>query len=219
MPRPETEWTAELAIRAAQAAGSEPRVLDVGTGSGCIALAAACEVPGSRVWATDISGDALELARENADRLGIRNVAFFQGDLYGAVPREIAGGFDVIVSNPPYVTSAEYEELQPEVRDYEPAGALLARDSGMEFQKRVIEGAPEWLRPGGTLIMEGSPSQIPSLAESYGAEVVRDLQGLPRCLLLRRIEASLHPSGLTARTLCDYILEEQQLLKREGGEP
>jgi release factor glutamine methyltransferase len=185
VPRPETELTAELAIRAAQAAGREPRVLDIGTGSGCIALSVASEVPGSRVWATDISGDALGLARENAVELNISSVTFLQGDLYAAVPSEMRGSFDVIVSNPPYVTSAEYEELQPEVREHEPAGALLAGDGGMQFQKRLIEKAPEWLRPGGTLVLEGSPAQILALVGAYGAEPVNDLQGLPRCLVLR----------------------------------
>jgi len=185
VPRPETELTAELAIRAAQAAGREPRVLDIGTGSGCIALSVASEVPGSRVWATDISGDALGLARENAAELNISSVTFLQGDLYAAVPSEMRGSFDVIVSNPPYVTSAEYEELQPEVREHEPAGALLAGDGGMQFQKRLIEKAPEWLRPGGTLVLEGSPAQILALVGAYGAEPVNDLQGLPRCLVLR----------------------------------
>ena len=185
VPRPETELTADLAIGAAREAGPEPRVLDIGTGSGCIALSVACEVPGSLVWATDIGGEALELARENASELHISDVTFLQGDLYEAVPRELAGTFDVIVSNPPYVTPEEYRDLQPEVRDYEPAAALLARNGGTEFQKRLLEGAHEWLPAGGAMVLEGSPSHIPALAESYGAEVVRDLQGLPRCLVLR----------------------------------
>lgn len=184
VPRPETELTAELAIRAALAAGPAPQVLDVGTGGGCIALSVAREVPGARVWATDISGEALALAGENAQELGLHNVIFLVGDLYGAMPPELAGSLDIIVSNPPYVTVEEYEELQPEVREYEPPGALLAGDGGTEFQRRLIEGAPEWLRAGGMLILEGSPSQIPRLAEDYGGEVVPDLQGLPRCLAL-----------------------------------
>lgn len=187
VPRPETELTAELSIRAAREAGPEPRVLDVGTGCGCIALSVAHEVAGSRVWATDVSSDALQLARENASELDMRDIAFLQGDLYEAVPAELKGSLDVIVSNPPYVTAAEYEELQPEVRKYEPAEALLAGDGGMEFQKHLLEGAGRWLRPGSTLVIEGSPSQIPTLAESYGAEVISDLQGLPRCLVFRRI--------------------------------
>ncbi len=185
VPRPETELTAELAIRAANAAGPAPQVLDVGTGGGCIALSVAYEVPGARVWATDISDEALALARENVQELGLGNVIFLPGYLYEAVPSELAGNLDVIVSNPPYVTASEYEELQPEVREYEPAGALLAGDDGMEFQKRLLDGAPDWLRAGGVLVLEGSPSQIPRLAEAYGGEAVLDLQGLPRCMIFR----------------------------------
>ncbi len=186
VPRPETELTAELAIRAAKESGPQPRLLDVGTGGGCIALSLAREVPGSRVWATDINAEALALARTNAAMLGIDGVTFLEGDLYSALPAELRGAFDVIASNPPYVTAEEYEELQPEVREYEPRGALLAGDDGMEFQKRLLEGAHDWLRPDGTLVLEGSPSQVPVLAEAWGADVVCDMAGLPRCLIYRR---------------------------------
>ncbi len=185
VPRPETELTAGLAIRAAREAGPEPRVLDVGTGGGCIALSVAREVQGSRIWVTDISDEALTLARENAEELEIQTVTFLAGDLYGALPADRQGTFDVIVSNPPYVTREEYEGLQLEVREYEPPVALLAGDGGTEFQRRLLDGAPVWLRPGGTLVLEGSPAQIPRLADDYHAEVVVDMQGLPRCLLYR----------------------------------
>ncbi|MHB8780278.1 MAG: peptide chain release factor N(5)-glutamine methyltransferase [Candidatus Geothermincolia bacterium] len=187
IPRPETELTAQLAVDAARRFAA-PRVADIGTGSGCIALSVAAEVPGARVWATDVSPDALALARANASLLGLA-VTFLAGDLYEALPDEMRGGFDVIVSNPPYVAEDEYALLQPEI-GYEPRGALLAAGAGTEFLSRLAAGAAHWLSANGSLILEGSPTTLPAIARDWGGEVVNDLSGLPRCLIRGRHDSS-----------------------------
>ncbi len=183
IPRPETELTAQLAVDAARRFAA-PRVADIGTGSGCIALSVAAEVPGARVWATDISRDALALARANASLSGLA-VTFLAGDLYEALPHQMRGSFDVIVSNPPYVAEDEYPLLQPEI-GYEPRGALLAAGAGTEFLSRLAVAASRWLAADGSLILEGSPTTIPPIAREWGGEVVNDLSGLPRCLIWAR---------------------------------
>jgi release factor glutamine methyltransferase len=137
VPRPETEDVVERCL-ALLADVAQPRVVDVGTGTGAIALALAQERPDARVWATDISPEALELARENATALEL-DVELVEGDLLAG----LGGPFDLVVSNPPYVLPAEVEALEPEVRDWEPRGALV--DEGQTARlaveaKRVLDG-------------------------------------------------------------------------------
>ena len=190
IPRPETETLVEVALaRLAHlaAGGAErPRVLDIGTGSGAVALALAAEHPTASVVATEIDDRALEMARLNAMRLGLsERVEFVLGDLYEGLP----GGarFDVIVSNPPYVTTAELAGLEPAVRDYEPHSALLAGESGLDFYERIVPAAPTYLVPGGLLAVEIAAERALEVQKLFAAtgrfeaiETVNDLGGTPR---------------------------------------
>jgi len=189
IPRPETELLVERALQKLREEPSLRVVADLGTGSGNIALAVAQEAPRCQVFATDISADALRVAERNAWRNGLSGrVRFLRGDLYEALPDELRGGVDLLLSNPPYVPAGEYLSLPPEVRDHEPREALLSDESGTLFHLRILEGAAGWLAPGGWFILEGGAEQVPSLrgeAERWGfvgVEVLCDLNGLPRFL-------------------------------------
>ena len=136
-------------------------VLDLGTGSGAIALALAYERPDAVVTAVDISPGALAIALHNAEKLDLTRVRFLESDLFAALEGET---FDLIAANLPYVTDEEYDELEPEVRIHEPRLALTAPDSGFALISRAAEEAPRYLNPGGSVIFELSPAQVPRLA-------------------------------------------------------
>ena len=192
IPRPETEVVAGLAVDAAAALDRPAVAVDLGTGSGAIALSLAAERwPHIEVWATDASADALAVARANLAGLGRRAgvVRLLEGDWYDALPAELAGRADVIVSNPPYV--ADGDPLPAEVADWEPTAALLAGADGLSDLRRIIAGAPSWLAPGGTLVVEMGETQadaVSALAAAAGFADVRvepDLAGRPRALVAR----------------------------------
>jgi release factor glutamine methyltransferase len=189
IPRPETEVLAELALAACDRLGARV-VVDLGTGSGALALALATERDGMQVWATDVSGDVLEVAEANRAALGA-SVNLVQGSWYEALPADVRGWVDVIVSNPPYVSEAEMRELGPEVRDWEPSGALCAGPDGLEDVAAVVREAPEWLASPGELLVEMAPHQTPlaaQLAREAGFEDVEirtDLAGRERVLVAR----------------------------------
>ena len=159
IPRPETEGLAERAVAALRRSpGTRPLALDVGTGSGAIAVTLAAEVPAARVVATDISPGALRMARENAARHGVAaRVLPVCCDLLSAL--KCGGRFAVVVSNPPYVAEGEWPLLPPEVRDHEPPGALLAGRDGLSVLRRLVAGAAGLLSPGGELWCEIGASQ------------------------------------------------------------
>ncbi len=189
IPRPETEVVAGLAIDALPGGGV---LVDLGTGSGAIALAAAAERwPDLEVWATDVSTDALAIARANLAGLGRRAgvVRLVEGDWYDALPHELRGRVDVVASNPPYV--AAHEELPAEVADWEPIGALVPGPTGLEAIEVIVAGAPTWLRPGGTLVVEIGETQgdaVLALAAQAGlvdARIEPDLGGRDRALVAR----------------------------------
>jgi release factor glutamine methyltransferase len=192
VPRPETELLVEAALSALPAGG---RALDLCTGSGCVAISLALGRPGARVLATDVSEDALAVARENAAVLGA-GVEFATGDLWSAVH----GGepFDVIASNPPYIPANELPGLSREVRR-EPCIALDGGPDGLAFLRRIVEGAPSRLRPGGTLCLEMHESHVeslPALCREAGfahAEARRDYAGLPR-LTVATLAATKDPA-------------------------
>lgn len=169
IPRPETELLVQEAIGLATLPpGSEDRViriLDLGTGCGAIAVCLAREIPHAQISATDISRGALKVASINATSHGVLNrISFLQGDLWGPfIGMDIS--FDIILSNPPYVASGQYDSLPPEVRDYEPRQALDGRENGMHYIKAIIETAPDFLNPGGWLILEMSPEQTQEAIE------------------------------------------------------
>ncbi len=159
IPRPETEFlviaVADLVKQAAREK-AELMIADVGTGSGILATCLARQFVQARVWATDISSAALEIARENATTHGVAGrIEFLCGDLLAPVPGDT--WFDFIVSNPPYVSTSEYAEISREVRDFEPKQALLAGDTGTEVIERLIPDAAGKLKPGGWLLLEISP--------------------------------------------------------------
>jgi release factor glutamine methyltransferase len=195
IPRPETEF---LLIRlldlvAEQTARAEPwRIADVGTGSGILAVCAALKVANARVAAIDISPEALAVARENALAHGvIDRIEFLQGDLFAAVPPDAK--FDFIVSNPPYISTAEMAELKPDVREFEPRLALEAGPRGTEVIERLIPQAAERLAAGGWLLMEISPMIDAAVRKLLAADsrfepqpTLKDLAGLPRVAQARR---------------------------------
>jgi release factor glutamine methyltransferase len=155
VPRPETEVLVERCLAILD--GGSPRVLDVGTGTGAIALSIADERPNARVTALEVSSDALELARENAALTGM-SVEFVEGDLTGGLgDRE----YDLVVSNPPYITQEELATLQPEVRDWEPRLATV----GGEHTRLIAEHALEALQPGGRLVLEVADTRAAEAAE------------------------------------------------------
>jgi release factor glutamine methyltransferase len=180
VPRPETEIVVERAL-AAIAGLETPRVVDVGTGSGAIALAIADEHPGAAVTATDVSPDALALARENAARLELQ-VAFVEADLLDGQ----TGPFDLVVSNPPYVGADEIDALQPEVRDWEPRTALVG-----DVSADLARAASERLAPGGMLVLEchaDMAAEIATTLESLGyvrPVITCDLAGRERVVEAR----------------------------------
>jgi release factor glutamine methyltransferase len=182
IPRPETEVLVETACTLAPGAR---RVLDVGTGSGVIAAALARELPEAAIWASDLLGDALDVARRNLARHAPR-VTLVRGDLLA--PFRTAA-FDLVVSNPPYCTLGEMEGLEPEVRDYEPRSALVAADGGLAALLTLVATAPVVLRPDGWLMMEMGAGQRVAVDAAacadgrYARTVVRsDLAGIERVL-------------------------------------
>jgi release factor glutamine methyltransferase len=157
------------------AAGS-PSVLDLGTGSGAIAVAIAVEIPAARIVATDVTAAALEVAPRNAAKHGVTGrIEFRQGDLYEVVRADER--FDSIVSNPPYCRRRELAGLQPEVREWEPAGALVSGADGMDVTRRIVERAPEFLAPQGWLLIEVG-TQADAVRALFEAGAWRDV----RCL-------------------------------------
>ncbi len=144
-----------------------PVAVDLATGAGTIALAVAHEVPKATVYGTDLSDEAIGLARKNAKRLGL-TVAFRQGDLFGALPKKLRGLVDVITLHPPYVASGEMEDLPDEIRDWEPVHTLTDRsDDGLGLIRRTVEEAPAWLRGRGWLLMEVDPDRARDVMPIY----------------------------------------------------
>ena len=161
VPRPDTETLVDVALERTRACSMSMRLLDLCTGSGCVAITLARERPTSRVTATDVSADALEVARANAQRLGAYNVAFVEGDLYAPV----AGArFDVITANAPYIATSEIATLMPDVRDFEPRLALDGGADGLDLVRRIVADAHGVLVPGGVLALEVGAGEAPAVA-------------------------------------------------------
>lgn len=188
VPRPETEQLVELVLERLAGVPS-PRLIDLGTGSGAIALALAAARPDARILAIDQSREALSIARSNAEAAGLRDrVAFRSGNWLQGID-SIA---DVIVSNPPYLSEAEWQAARPEVREHEPRSALVATEDGCSDLLCILNQAAGRLAPGGLLAMEMGPDHGPRLlaaAQAAGyvdAEVLRDFSGRERFFLSRR---------------------------------
>ena len=199
VPRPETELLVEESLVLLHGTAA-PVIVDVGTGSGCIALSLAAEIPGAVVHATDVSATALAIARGNAERLGLaERIALHHGDLLKPVAT-LHGHVDLVVSNPPYVDRRERETLAPEVRDHEPELALFPPGEADSIYRRLVPAAYEWLRPGGFLVVEIPPAlaeAVSGLLAEAGfceARVASDLAGRPR--MARGRKPLRTPAGL-----------------------
>jgi len=198
IPRPETEHVIETVLELAsveRAGGQEcpphMKILDVGTGSGCIALALAQEFPGAEIYATDISATALEVARANAARHQFEHcIQFHQADLLQGFS---LSGLDFIVSNPPYVGESEEDQVQLEVRKFEPRTAVFAGPTGVEVIARLIPQAHAALQPGGWLILEISGNiarAVGQLLKGWDdVRIIPDLQSIPRVAQARKRRA------------------------------
>lgn len=187
IPRPETELIVDLARDYLTDLEPPLRILDVGTGSGCLAITLALEMPSCEVHAVDVSGEALEVARANATALGAE-VRFMEQD--GMEAAKDGTPWDLIVCNPPYVNPARRADLAPEVRDHEPAGALFAPEGDEHYWVRSLaQGARSWLQSGGRMLVELGYEQGPAALElgrqaDPEARVEQDLAGIPRVLVL-----------------------------------
>jgi release factor glutamine methyltransferase len=192
IPRPETEHVVETVLDLVKDlppdTGGKLRMVDVGTGSGCIALALASELPQAEVHASDISPEALEIARVNAARFAMDSrIRFRKSDLLAAYLQDT---FDFVVSNPPYVGELEADKVQKQVREYEPKIAVFSGEQGLDVYRRLIPQAQAALKPGGWLVVEIGFSTEAGVKELLtGWEDVRvtpDLQGIPRVIAARK---------------------------------
>jgi release factor glutamine methyltransferase len=191
VPRPETETVVEVALAAVDASGPRTqalRIADLGTGSGALLLALLGELPNARGIGTDISIEALMMARANARRLGMTRAAFVACD----VASPLRSSFDLIVSNPPYIASREFAALAPEVRAFDPRSALDGGPDGLDCYRSLTASAPMLLGPGGALVVEIGAGQSGDVAELFAAAGLAvaaphpDLNGIPRVLLARK---------------------------------
>ncbi len=207
IPRPETEHLVVAAIDAAKALSkvpafaSDPKprtlaVADICTGSGCVAVAIAKHIPNALVFASDLSEPALAVATHNASQHSLSDrIQFFSGDLLDSIPADKSvAKFDIIVSNPPYISQSEYEQLSKSVREFEPKSALLSGVTGLEISERLIAQANERIAAGGFMIIETSPMLAKQLAEVFDQHpgwtiqpTIKDLQGHARIVIARRV--------------------------------
>lgn len=194
IPRPETEHIVETTLQlvhedAERYAQTGPKLIDVGTGSGAIALALAKELPKAEIFAVDLSTDALEIARANVARLLLdTRITFIQSDVLQQVQRN--GSFDFVLSNPPYVALNEADKVQDIVKKFEPRMAVFAGEHGLDVIRRLIPQASEALRPGGYLIFEIGYTMEQAVTELLAGwnevHAVHDLAGIPRVLVARK---------------------------------
>ena len=186
IPRPETERVWEEAVVSLRRAGPGTVIVDLGTGSGCLALALKHAFPEARVIGVDISAAALSLAQENAALTGL-DVEWIEGDLFDALPSDLEGRIDLIVSNPPYVATGD--ELPAEVVNHEPSLALFAGPVGTELLARIAEAGYWWVGVGGWVICEigdGQKEEVDGLFVAFDREVRKDLAGRDRILVARK---------------------------------
>lgn len=194
IPRPDTETLVEVALARTRELSMSARVLDLCTGSGCVAITLARERPTTSVIGSDASEDALAVARENALRLGAYNVAFVRSDLYGDLPRALGSRarFDAITANPPYIASGEIASLSADIARFEPRIALDGGESGLAIAERIVTGARDFLEPNGVLAMEigaGQSDRVALLFERSGfvdVERARDYARIERVISGRR---------------------------------
>ncbi len=193
IPRPETEVLVEAVlnfVRHDPVAEANLSIIDLGTGSGAIAIALARELPGAKIVAVDLSLPALHIARENAKRNQVEEQLYFvQSDIYTGIPGAYEK-FSLVVSNPPYVSHAEFNQLPREIRDYEPRSALDGGPDGLAAVRRLIMAVPEVLRPGGGLLLEMGAGQVETVStlvlesQKYKSfRILKDYSGIDRVLV------------------------------------
>jgi release factor glutamine methyltransferase len=196
IPRPETELLIHHVVDHAQAL-SDATIVDVGTGSGCVAITLATRLNGKRILAIDRSPEALAVAQRNAMRHAVRDrIEWLEGDLLAPLRGRLSeGAVDVIVSNPPYISESDWAGLEPEVRVFEPRMALVGGEQGTEFHERLLRDSREFLVPGGVLVMEMGAGQAPSvrqLAEQIGGyaalRIIEDAAGIERVVMAQRLK-------------------------------
>jgi release factor glutamine methyltransferase len=183
IPRPETELLVESVVQR-----KPQKIVDVGTGSGCVAVALASRLPTAEIWALDVSEEALEIAKSNAARYGVeKKVRFLQSDLLQKLPDSFTA--DAIVSNPPYIASGDLAKLPKEVKDFEPVRALVAGEDGLEAIHRLAMDARRVLSPSGFVALEIGAGQRAAVEQLFAkndfevAEVIKDLQGHERVIV------------------------------------
>jgi release factor glutamine methyltransferase len=192
IPRPETETVVEAALGEVADRRARWRILDLGTGSGCLLLALLSELPNATGLGVDRSEQALRIAQSNAGRLGLADRARFAAGDWG---RDLEGSYDVIVSNPPYVTASEWPALEPEVRAFEPTGALRAGLHGLDAYRALAPHLAPLLAPNGAVCLEIGQAQgnaLTTILARHGLSVTqrrRDLAGIERCLIARHVHA------------------------------
>lgn len=193
IPRPETELLVEKVIALLQSK-KKATIIDLGTGSGCIAITLARELPSARIVALDISPEALDIAQHNAAALGVSGrVRFLQADMCDANTWHELPQFDCVVSNPPYVLDKERAELQPEVRDYEPAAALYVAGDGLQFYRAITKFCEQHLKSGDWVACEMASQRSAAIAQLFhtssftSVEIIRDYSGFDRHVIGQKI--------------------------------
>jgi len=192
IPRPDTETLVQCALDLLKGK-AQPKVLDLGTGSGCIAISLAHRCKTAELTATDVSPDALAIAAQNAKKHTVgERVQFRKGDLFAAVPE--GAKYELIVSNPPYIAPSEIETLAPDVKDHEPRLALDGGPDGLAFYRRIAAEAGRFLEPGGTVAVEIGSTQATAVREIFAAvggwslgNTISDMAGRPRVIAARKI--------------------------------
>ncbi len=191
IPRPETELLVQETIKIIKNLdNNEIKVLDLCTGTGCVAIAIAKTFPNINIYATDISDKAIKCAQENAEINQVSNIVFIKGNLFEPLKDSIL--FDIIVSNPPYIKTTEIINLQPEISRWEPYQALDGGEDGLEYYRKILKQAKNYLKPHGFIIFEmgeGQIEQIVKIAEekNYGINSIRkDYSGIERVVIIRR---------------------------------
>lgn len=193
-PRPDTETLVECVLENYANRNTNWRILDLGTGSGCIIESLLAEYPNARGMAVDISAEALNVAKMNAEKLGLsQQLEFIQADWFAAgFVQKIGQVFDIIVTNPPYIASSEINTLEPEVKDYDPLLALDGGEDGFDSYCRLAEVVPELLVSGGKIFIEAGAGQARTIADIFMKKglffetIHKDLSGIERCVILRK---------------------------------
>lgn len=197
IPRPETEIIIEETIKLAAHDSRPATILDLCTGSGCIAITLAKELPDAVIYAADVSKEALLIAKENAKMHGVlRNIKFIHGDIFESLDSRLTtldGFFDLIVSNPPYIKTSDIKNLEPEVKDFEPINALDGGDDGLKITRRIIDDAHKYLKKHGWLMIEmgiGQALDVKTLIEKSGdydeISTIKDYSGIERVIKAKK---------------------------------